>query len=192
VRITEDLLVRALDIPEERAEKWAAPLDAACRHYDISAPVRIAAFLAQVGHESGRLRYVRELGGHAYLDKYDTGRLAERLGNTPEDDDDGQKYRGRGLIMVTGHDNYERAGLALGLPLLEHPELLEEPTYAAMSAAWYWSDHHLNDLADVGDMRSLTRLINGGYNGLEDRKQLYQQALQAVACPGCPALTGDI
>ena len=179
--ISDSTLVAMLNIPYARAEKWSAPLTNACNHYGIVTPLQVAAFIAQIGHESGRLRYVRELGGHDYLEKYDTGRLAARLGNTPEDDDDGQFYRGRGLIMVTGHDNYKRCGLALGLDLLNHPELLEQPEHAAMSAAWFWDLHALNQLADVGDMRSITRLINGGYNGLGDRLSLYAKALEVLS-----------
>jgi putative chitinase len=82
-------------------------------HRQINTPKRQAAFLAQVGHESGQLQYVRELGGEQYLSKYDTGNLAAKLGNTPELDGDGQRYRGRGPIQITGHSNYLRCSLAL-------------------------------------------------------------------------------
>jgi len=83
-------------------EKYKSLLNA----YHVNTPLRIAHFMAQIEHESGGFKYLRELGGHKYLDKYDTGKLAARLGNTPEDDDDGQKYCGRGYIQITGHDNY--------------------------------------------------------------------------------------
>ncbi|RMQ79886.1 Lysozyme [Pseudomonas syringae pv. tomato] len=148
--------------------------------YAIVTRLRIAAFLAQVGHESGQLRYVRELGSDQYLDKYDTGRLADRLGNTPEDDDDGQLYRGRGLIQVTGRDNYAACAEALGLDLLEHPELLERPEHAAMSAAWFWHRAGLNTLADKSDFLAITKRINGGTNGQVDRQMLYERALKVL------------
>ena len=108
--------------------------------FAIITRLRMAAFIAQIGHESGQLRYVRELGNDKYLAKYDTGRLAQRLGNTPEADGDGQKYRGRGLIQVTGHHNYEACSEALfgDSRLLNAPELLEQPVYAALSAGWFW------------------------------------------------------
>lgn len=111
-------------------------LNAAMGKYGIVTPLRMAAFLAQTGHESGQLRCVRELGNDKYLARYDTGRLAQRLGNTPEADGDGQKYRGRGLIQVTGRANYEARSEALfgDARLLATPELLEHPVYAAMSA----------------------------------------------------------
>ena len=85
--------------------------------YQIVGSLRMAAFIAQIGHESGQFRYVRELGNDQYLSKYDTGSLAKRLGNTPEADGDGQKYRGRGLIQITGRANYMTCGEALALEL---------------------------------------------------------------------------
>ncbi|MCP2054333.1 UNVERIFIED_ORG: putative chitinase [Pseudomonas fluorescens] len=149
----------------------------------IDTPKRQAAFLAQVGHESGQLQYVRELGSDQYLSKYDTGSLAAKLGNTPEADGDGQRYRGRGLIQVTGHDNYLRCSLALfgDERLLRTPDLLEQPQWAAESAAWFWTANGLNALADQDQFNTITRRINGGLNGLEDRLQLWARA-RAVLC----------
>jgi putative chitinase len=149
----------------------------------IATPKRIAAFLAQIGHESGQLRYVRELGSEAYLSKYDTGALAARLGNTPAADGDGQKYRGRGLIQITGRDNYRRCSLGLfgDERLLALPELLEQPQWASESAAWFWEQSGLNELADRDQFNSITRRINGGLNGLEGRLQLWARA-RAVLC----------
>ncbi|MBH3308515.1 glycoside hydrolase family 19 protein [Pseudomonas mosselii] len=157
-------------------------LNAAMVKWGIVTPFRKRAWLAQVGHESGQLRYVRELGNDQYLSKYDTGRLAARLGNTPEADGDGQKYRGRGLIQVTGHDNYKRCGEALGLNLLAYPELLERPEHAADSAGWFWHQAGLNSLADKGPsaFEAITRRINGGLNGLEDRLAIYRRAEQVL------------
>jgi putative chitinase len=157
-------------------------LNASMVKWGIVTPFRKRAWLAQVGHESGQLRYVRELGGDKYLSKYDTGKLAARLGNTPEADGDGQKYRGRGLIQITGHDNYKRCGEALGLNLLAHPELLERPEHAADSAGWFWHQAGLNSLADKGPsaFEAITRRINGGLNGLEDRLAIYRRAEQVL------------
>lgn len=153
------------------AIEWLPWLDAAMAEFEINTPQRQAQFLAQVGHESGRLYYVRELASGA---AYDTGRLAERLGNTPEADGDGQKYKGRGLIQITGTDNYRACSLALfgDERLLDQPELLEMPENAARSAAWYWATHGCNELADHDSFRAITRVINGGFNGIEDRAAL--------------------
>lgn len=158
-------------------------LDTAMVHHNINTPKRIAAFLAQVGHESGQLLYVRELGSDPYLNKYDTGTLATRLGNTPEPDGDGQKYRGRGLIQITGRDNYRQCSLALfgDERLLNQPQLLEQPQWAVESAAWFWKHNGLNELADRDQFNSITRRINGGLNGLQNRLQLWARA-RAVLC----------
>lgn len=137
--ITEKQLLQILPNAGRQAGVFVPGLNASMGKYAIITRLRMAAFIAQVGHESGQLRYVRELGGDAYLAKYDTGKLAQRLGNTPEADGDGQKYRGRGLIQVTGHDNYEACSEALfgDSRLLVTPELLEQPVYASMSAGWF-------------------------------------------------------
>lgn len=166
-----------------RAGLFLSALNAAMDLYRINSPQRTAAFLAQIGHESGELRYVRELGSDQYLSKYDTGTLAARLGNTPEADGDGQKYRGRGLIQITGRRNYLACSQALfgDDRLLRHPELLEQPQWAAESAAWFWQGNGLNELADKDQFTTITRRINGGLNGLEDRLQLWARA-KVVLC----------
>lgn len=165
-----------------KAGVFVPGLNATMGKYAIITRLRMAAFLAQVGHESGQLQYVRELGSDKYLSKYDTGRLAQRLGNSPEVDGDGQLYRGRGLIQVTGRRNYEACSEALfgDSRLLNTPDLLEQPVYASLSAGWYWQREGLNSLADKGDFLSITKRINGGTNGLEDRQALYQRALEVL------------
>lgn len=172
-------------LPNARSQAgvFISALDSAMAHCNINNPKRMAAFLAQVGHESGQLQYVRELGSGQYLSKYDTGALAIRLGNTPEPDGDGQRYRGRGLIQITGRDNYRRCSLGLfgDERLLSSPELLEQPRWAAESAAWFWEQNGLNELADRDQFNSITRRINGGLNGLQDRLQLWARA-RAVLC----------
>ncbi|AZD22760.1 Phage endolysin [Pseudomonas chlororaphis subsp. aurantiaca] len=158
-------------------------LNASMVKWGIVTPLRKRAFLAQVGHESGQLQWVRELGNDQYLSKYDTGALAARLGNTPEADGDGKKYRGRGLIQVTGRANYQACSEALfgDSRLLNTPELLENPVYAALSAGWFWQRAGLNSLADKGDFLTITKRINGGTNGLVDREVLYERALKVLA-----------
>lgn len=180
--LSEKQLLQILPNAGRQAALFTPVLNAAMNKYAIVGRLRLAAFIAQIGHESGQLRYVRELGSDAYLAKYDTGRLADRLGNTPEPDGDGQKYRGRGLIQVTGADNYEACSEALfgDSRLLATPELLEHPLYASMSAGWFWQKAGLNTLADKGDFLTITKRINGGTNGLDDRKALYERALKVL------------
>lgn len=180
--ITIKQLQRILPGAGDKASVYLPGLNATMGKYAIVTRLRMAAFLAQIGHESGQLQYVRELGNDKYLSKYDTGRLAERLGNTLEADGDGQLYRGRGLIQVTGRFNYEACSEALfgDSRLLNTPELLEHPVYASMSAGWFWQKEGLNSLADKGDILAIAKRINGGTNGLEDRKAIYKRALEVL------------
>ena len=179
--ITTLQLQQILPSAGQSAGVFVPVLNTAMVRYQIVGSLRMAAFIAQIGHESGQLRYVREMGSDQYLSKYDTGSLAKRLGNTPEADGDGQKYRGRGLIQITGRANYAECGEALGLDLVNHPELLEKPQHACMSAAWFWSSRGLNTLADAGKFDTITRRINGGQNGVADRRALYARALKVLA-----------
>ena len=142
------------------------------QRYQIVGRKRVAAFIAQLGHESGQLRYVREIWGPTPAQAKYEGRAD--LGNTPPGD--GSKYRGRGLIQITGRANYAACGEALGLNLITQPELLELPQYAAMSAAWFWKQNGLNDLADRDQFNTVTRRINGGLNGLQDRLEIWSRA----------------
>lgn len=170
-------LMLAMNIPLARAQKWAPALSLAMDGAGINNRRRMAAFLAQIGHESGSLVYTKELGGDKYLSKYE-GRAD--LGNTHKGD--GVKFAGRGLIQVTGRANYSRASHALfgDDRLLDSPELLEQPEWAAKSAAWYWTSRNLNALADQDRFTDITRAINGGTNGLDDRKQRYRLALSVL------------
>jgi putative chitinase len=183
MRFTDQQLLNIFPNARTQAGVFICALNTAMSHRNINTPKRIAAFLAQVGHESGQLQYVRELGSPQYLSKYDTGTLAIRLGNTPEPDGDGQKYRGRGLIQITGRNNYRQCSLGLfgDERLLALPEMLEQPQWAAESAAWFWEQNGLNELADRDQFNSITRRINGGLNGLQDRLELWARA-RAVLC----------
>ncbi|WP_024645854.1 glycoside hydrolase family 19 protein [Pseudomonas syringae] len=175
--ITTQQLLLILPNAGQKAGVFAPVLNTAMSKYQIVTPLRIAAFIAQVGHESGQLRYVRELWGPTPQQLGYEGR--KDLGNTVAGD--GSKFRGRGLIQVTGRANYADCGEALGLDLISHPELLELPQHAAMSAAWFWHRAALNTLADKGDFLTITKRINGGTNGLADRQALYDRALEVLA-----------
>lgn len=175
--ITEQQLLRILPNAGRQAGVFVPVLNAAMSKYGIVTPARIAAFIAQTGHESGQLRYVREIWGPTAQQAGYEGRAD--LGNTVNGD--GSKYRGRGLIQITGRANYAACGEALGLDLINQPELLEQPQHAAMSAAWFWSTKGLNTLADKGDFVKITRRINGGTNGMADRQAFYDKALAVLA-----------
>lgn len=140
-----------------------------------SRATRIAA-LATVAIETAyTFRPIREFGSDKYLDKYDTGDLAARLGNTPEDDDDGQKYCGRGFIQITGRANYEMYGKQLGIDLVANPDGALDPDAAAAILASFFKDHGIHMAAGRGDWRTVRRRINGGTNGLKEFLEIVKQ-----------------
>ena len=164
----DDLRAICPNVKVGRLSSVVDPLNAAMQEFGIDSPHREAAFLAQVAHESGGFYYVRELAsGEAYEGRAD-------LGNTQAGD--GRRYRGRGFIQITGRANYQAVSDALGTDFVADPELLEELDPAARSAAWYWHSRRLNELADRGDFRAITKRINGGYNGLADRTAYWERA----------------
>ena len=155
-----------------KVELFTPFLNDAMKEFDIDNSMREAAFLAQIAHESGGFHYVREIAsGAAYEGRAD-------LGNT--EPGDGVRFKGRGLIQITGRANYEKCELALDAPLLEQPQLLEQPILACRSAAWFWQTHGLNELADKGDFKLITKRINGGLNGYSDRVAYYERAKEAL------------
>lgn len=140
--------------------------------YQINTPRRQAHYLAQIAHESGECRWLREFAtGDAYEGRKD-------LGNTHEGD--GRRYKGRGLIQLTGRANYERFTQASGVDYLAHPEWLERPADACRVSGWYWKAHGLNELADADDIKAVTRRVNGGLNGLADRAKFWRAACVAL------------
>ncbi|TKJ76752.1 chitinase [Pseudomonas koreensis] len=170
--LTQQQLLQILPNARPVAGVFVPVLNTAMQRYQIVGRKRVAAFIAQLGHESGQLRYVREIWGPTPAQTKYEGRAD--LGNTQPGD--GSKYRGRGLIQITGRANYAACGEALGLDLITQPELLELPQYAAMSAAWFWKQNGLNDLADRDQFNTVTRRINGGLNGLQDRLEIWSRA----------------
>lgn len=146
--------------------------------FGINSPIAIAQFIAQVGVEQEGLRWKRELGAPDYFNKYDTGELAKRLGNTPAKDGDGAKYKGRGYIQLTGLYNYQQLQKATGIDFVNKPELLETEQYSWYSAGFYWKSRKLNDTAH--DVKITTKKINGGYNHLDKRAALFEKAKMEI------------
>ncbi|WP_304308085.1 glycoside hydrolase family 19 protein [Pseudacidovorax intermedius] len=177
------LIALCTGAPERRAERFAAWLISAMDAYAITTPLRQAAFLAQVGHESQGLLYTSELWGPTPAQRGYEGRVD--LGNTHPGD--GFKYRGHGLIQTTGRENHaavrDRLRVRFGTRVPDFvvlPEKLCEPEWAAYSAADFWDMKKLNPLADAGAFFEITRRINGGRNGLEDRLRRYEVAKEAL------------
>jgi putative chitinase len=200
--LTAQIIAAACGSTILRASQWTVPLQAACDRYSINTPLRIAAFLAQCGVESARLTALSENLNYSatgllttfpkYFNAVEAAQYerqpqrianrvyANRYGNGNEASGAGWLYRGRGLIGVTFHDNYAACGKAIELPLADHPELLEQPCNAALSAGWFWDSRDLNKLADAGRFEGITRAINGGLNGYSERLQLYSAAKAAL------------
>jgi len=181
--------------------KWLGPLEETFVKYDISTPQRQAAFIGQCAHESGNFKTLQENLNYSaeglmktWPSRFATKEIADqyarqpakiagkvyngRLGNTSEEE--ASMYLGRGLIQLTGRENYANCGTALGLDLVGNPNLLIEPKYAALSAGWFWNKKGLNGLADTSDFETMTKRINGGLIGLEDRKVKIAKALTVL------------
>ena len=181
--------------------KWEEPLQAAFNKYDINTSKRQAAFIGQCAHESGNFKTLEENLNYrpetlikvwpsrfpdlatADKDAHNPQALANkvyagRLGNNQEND--GWNFHGRGLIQLTGRENYERCGSSLGVDLIGNPNWLLDPKYAALSAGWFWNKKGLNELADQQEHGMITKRINGGTLGLDDRLQKTTKALAAL------------
>lgn len=153
-----------------QARSYARILGQAMKRFRITRPRRGAMFLAQIAHESGELRWTREIWGPTAAQRT----YAWRLGNRGMGD--AYRYRGGGYIQLTGRSNYISASNGTKLPLVKKPQLLNKPKYAALVSAWWWKSHGLNGVADRGDFVRVTRIINGGYNGLASRQRYYARA----------------
>lgn len=154
-------------------DKYLPFLNQFMDEYEVNTNLRQRHFLSQIGHESVELLYSKELAsGSAYEGRLD-------LGNTEAGD--GVRFKGRGLIQITGRSNYFKLSKAFGVNFIIDPQLLEQPKWAVKSAFWFWRVNNLNDLADLDDIKKVTKKINGGYNGLEDRKRIYKLCKQHLA-----------
>ena len=173
MNITKEQLSKIyVEADPKKIDLFLEPLNRTMEEFEINTPQRIRMFLAQIGHESGQLRYVEELAsGQAYENRVDLGNVSQG---------DGVKYKGRGLIQITGKRNYLLCGLALDLPLLEQPTLLAQLPHSCRSAGWFWQNNNLNALCDLNLFEKLTKRINGGLNGYADRYKIYQRAFNVI------------
>ncbi len=179
--------------------KWLEPLKETFEKYGIDTTKRQAAFIGQCMHESGGFKLLQENLNYSakalmatWPSRFPTEEIANeyarqpekiankvyggRMGNDVESSGEGWKYRGRGIKQLTGKENYERCGSSLGVDLVSDPDLLLDPKYAALSAGLFWNKHNLNDLADKGDIETMTKRINGGLLGLDARKAAIKKA----------------
>lgn len=205
MELTLDQLKRLLpDNPD--VNHWHNALSQLLLDYEINTPQRIAAFIAQCAHESGGFMILKENLNYkpttlrkvfpkyfptdalaqAYANKPNKQEAiankvyANRMGNGPEESGDGYRYRGRGLIQLTGKQNYSWFAASLQISVEEASEYLQTFEGAAQSACWFWETNNLNAFADAGDIVGMTKCINGGTIGLEDRKKHYQHALHVL------------
>ncbi|NEO58554.1 MAG: glycoside hydrolase family 19 protein [Okeania sp. SIO3B5] len=169
----ENLKAIMPDASDEDIHRYVAPLNQVIHDFDLATTARACAFIAQIAHESGSFYYKEELASGADYE----GR--EDLGNTQPGD--GRRYKGRGLIQLTGRANYRECGQALDLPLEDKPEMaVQDPYTNAAVAAWYWESRDINEYADQGNFEKVTRLINGGLNGYSDRLQFWERAKKVL------------
>jgi len=161
---------------EDDIDKYLKPLNDAMDLFEINTPMRISAFIAQLAHESVNLHYVEEISkGSAYEYRKDLGNLKPEALEVAHANHSttGKFFKGHGLIQITGYDNHLACGNALGIDCVTNPRILCEPEYATKSAAWFWHEHGLNKHADTGNFGRITRMINGGTKGAEQRLALY-------------------
>lgn len=183
--MTPDQFSQCTGAVPKLSDLWTEAFNDAMAEFGIESLLQKAAFLAQVGHESGGLRYSAEIWGPTPAQSRYEGRLD--LGNTQEGD--GKKFMGHGPIQITGRANHVAAGKALDLDLVNHPELLTKPKDGARSAAWFWQSHGLNAIAASGDFDGVCDVINRGHktraigdaNGYRERARLYETAKLTLA-----------
>jgi predicted chitinase len=187
--ITEDQLRRIMPgANSARLTQFFPHLQAAMDEFEINTPLRAAAFLAQLAHESGQLRFMEEIWGPTSAQRrYEpVTSLSRTLGNTQPGD--GFRFKGRGPIQLTGRANYQRFGGLLGLDLVGNPPMAATPEVAFRIAGLFWQNKGLNQLADQQNFREITRRINGGFNGLQDRLNFYARAKSVLGvASGAPA-----
>jgi putative chitinase len=191
------------------APQWAEPLNATFERFNIRTPRQQAAFIGQCGHESGNFRVLEEnlnyraatllklfprtpkrawgftpeeAAAYERQPKKIANRIyGNRMNNRDEASGDGFRFRGRGILQLTGSANYHHASQALGVDFIMEPDLVATPQYAALTAGWFWDTHKLNALAEAGNILALTKKINGGTIGLDDRIKHINTALALLS-----------
>lgn len=186
------------------SEDWLEPLNETFKRFNINTPLRQAAFIGQCGHECANFKILEEnLNYRAetliriwpkrfpsleFAKQYERNPkkiansvYANRMGNRDEASGDGYRFRGRGCLQTTGSANYFHAGKALGVDLIMEPDLLSTPKYAALAAGYFWDTHKLNQFADSRDYTTMTKKINGGTIGLQDRIKHIEHALEVLS-----------
>lgn len=166
--ITREQLKKILQrVGEDRLTALTDSLNQTFEKFEINTPLRVAHFLGQVLHESGGFNYTGEIWGDTPAQlKYDT---RVDLGNTPEADGDGKRYKGRGRIQITGRKNYLEASKFFGIDFIKEPELMEKEPWCMLVSGWFWKVNKLNAWADQDNITVITKKINGGLNGISDR-----------------------
>ena len=190
-------------------EQWVDALNETFDRFQIDTPIRRASFIGQCGHECGNFKVLEEnlnyraatllklfprtpkrswgftpeeAAEYEKQPKKIANRIyANRMNNRDEASGDGYRFRGRGCIQLTGSSNYHHAGRALGVDFIMEPDLVATPKYAAMTAGWFWNTHKINHFADMQDWVGMTKKINGGTIGLDDRIKHIMQALQVLS-----------
>lgn len=208
MQLTPQQLLLVLPNARQVAGVFVSALNQAMARFRIDSPVRASAFLAQIGHESQQLTKLNENLNYSAQGLATTwptrfrgadgkpnakalqiqhrpeaianSAYANRNGNGDEASGDGWRYRGRGLIQLTGRANYRAVGAGIAADLEQIPQLLEQPVYAALSAAWYWKEYGLNELADAGKFEAISRRINGGLTGQAEREALWEVAKRVL------------
>lgn len=171
--VDRNLLI-SLGVSSDNAAKYTSHLVDALEEGGITTRLRITYFLAQILHESGNLNYFEEIAsGSAYEGRRD-------LGNTQRGD--GRRFKGRGPIQLTGRANYAAAGRDLKLDLVNNPTIVATPAVGFRTTVWFWTKNNLNRFCDAQDFQTLTRRINGGLNGYQDRLSKLRKANQNIKC----------
>ena len=165
-------IIKPTGFGPDKIEEITDALNQTFNRFEINTPLRMCHFLAQVLHESGKFRYTSEIWGPTRAQTGYEGRTD--LGN--DQPGDGFKYRGRGWIQLTGKANYRVASDELGEDFVATPDLIKQYPWVAVISGWYWKKHSLNNYADNDDIKTITKRINGGLNGFDERKQWLEKA----------------